>query len=198
LASRDIIVVGASTGGVPALQQFVGSLPRDFCASVFVTLHIPSWTKSMLPAILVRSGPLPASTPSQDEPIEPGHIYVAPPDHHLLLEPGRIHLWRGPKENNHRPAINPMFRSAAVAYGERVVGVVLTGSLDDGSAGLWWIKRYGGIAVVQDPLEAMAPSMPVSALQHVQVDYTVNISAMGSVLAKLVNGAHPARPAPPG
>ncbi|HEY1341565.1 MAG TPA: chemotaxis protein CheB, partial [Bryobacteraceae bacterium] len=136
----DIVVVGASSGGVEALQQFAGGLPRDFPAAVFVVLHLLPWAPSLLPDILSRAGPLTAMHAENDQPIEPGRIYVAPPDRHLLVEEDRMALWRGPKENLHRPAVNALFRSAAVAHRERVVGIVMSGALDDGSAGLWWIK----------------------------------------------------------
>ncbi len=162
--NRDIIVIGASAGGVSALQTLVRALPPSLPAAVFVVLHVPSWAPSALPQILARSGPLPANHASDNQIVEYGRIYVAPPDYHLLLAEGRTVLWRGPKENRFRPGINTLFRSAAGAYRERVTGVILTGALDDGSAGLWWIHRYGGAAVVQEPDEAAVPDMPRSAL----------------------------------
>src|SRR5690348_12303782 len=136
MPGHDIIVVGASAGGVEALMSIVGDLPGNLPAAVFVVLHIPAESPSFLPSILSRSGPLLASHPENGAEIEYGHIYIAPPDQHLLVENGTMRIVRGPKENRHRPAIDPLFRSAALAYGPRVVGVVLTGGLDDGTAGL--------------------------------------------------------------
>ena len=131
MANRDVIVVGASAGGVEALSRLARNLPQDLPASVFVVLHIPAQSTSLLPMILSRAGSLPASHPEDGERIENGHIYVAPPDRHLMIEPGRIRVVRGPTENRHRPAIDPLFRSAARAYGPRVIGVILTGTLED-------------------------------------------------------------------
>jgi two-component system chemotaxis response regulator CheB len=185
---RDIIAIGASAGGVEALQALVSTIPRDIPAALFVVLHMPSWTHSELPHVLARSGALPASHARHNEPIEHGKIYVAPPDYHLLVEKQRILLWRGPKENRHRPAVNALFRSAAVAYGERVTGVILSGALEDGSAGLWWVRRYGGAAMVQDPEEAAFPDMPRSALEHVDTAYVARLREMGALLTGLANG----------
>ena len=188
MASRDIIVIGASAGGVDTLAALVGRLPADLPASVFVVIHMAANFPSSMAAILSRAGPLPAKDARAEEVFAPGRIYVAPPDHHLLLEDGRIHVWRGPKENRVRPAINVLFRSAAVGYGPRVVGVVLSGTLEDGTAGLWWVKRYGGVAVVQNPADALFPGMIYSVLEHVKVDHIVNIAQMGDLLGQLVNG----------
>src|SRR5579859_862936 len=184
---HDIIVIGASTGGVEALRQVVRDLPRDLPAAVLVTLHIPPQGSSHLPQILSRAGVLPAEHPSDGERIEAGRIYVAPPDLHLMVEPGYIHLSRGPRENRSRPAVDPLFRSAARAYGPHVIGVVLTGALDDGTAGLYAIKRRGGIAIVQDPEEALIASMPASALEYVKVDYCVSLAEMPALLARLAS-----------
>lgn len=130
------------------------------------------------------------------ETITPGVIYVAPPDYHLLVEDGKMELWHGPKENRNRPAINPLFRSAATAYRERVIGVVLSGNLDDGSAGLWWVKKEGGIAIIQDPLRCEHPEMPRNALDYVDVDYVLDAPAIGPMLTRLASGALPSAPAP--
>ncbi len=185
MLGHDVIVVGASAGGVEALRGLVGSLPIDLPAAVFLVLHIPAQSPSLLPEILSRSGPLRALHPTNGEVIQHGLIYVAPPDHHLLLEDGFVRVVRGPRENRHRPAIDPLFRSAARAYGSRVVGVILTGSLDDGTAGLLAIKRRGGVAIVQDPDDALYSSMPRSALAHVDVDHVLVLSEIGPVLARL-------------
>lgn len=185
MPEHDIIVVGASAGGVEALQQFVRQLPPNLPAAVFVVLHLPPRTKSLLPEILAKASQLPAIHPQNGAAIEPGRIYVAPPDHHLMVERGHVHLSLGPKEQHHRPCINVMFRSAALAYGDRVTAVVLTGELDDGTAGLWEVKRRGGIAVVQNPEGAAFPSMPLSALREVDADYVMDIAEMGSLLTRL-------------
>lgn len=183
---RNVIVIGASAGGVEVLTQLVGTLPSSLDAAVFVTLHFPAHGTSVLPRLLSRAGPLETVHPADDAPVRPGRIYVAPPDHHMLVFRDRVRLVRGPPENGNRPALDPMFRSAALAHGSRVVGVVLTGNLDDGTSGLMAVKRRGGIAVVQDPTDAMFPSMPASALEHVRVDHVVSIGSLGPLLAWLV------------
>jgi two-component system chemotaxis response regulator CheB len=185
---RDIVVIGASAGGIEALTTLTRTLPSDLAAAVFIVLHIAPWAPSQLPQILGSNGPLPAWPARDQERIEHGNIYVAPPDYHLLLENNRTILWKGPKENRFRPAINPLFRSAASAYGERVTGVVLSGALDDGSAGLWWISRQGGMALVQDPDEALISDMPRSALEHVASAYVARVSEIGSLLTRLSLG----------
>ena len=185
MPGRDIVVVGTSAGGVEALRALVAGLPDDFSGSVFVVMHTAPDSPGVLAQILDRSGPLPAGNATDSERISPGHIYVAPPDMHLLLEPGRMRLTHGPKENRFRPAIDPLFRSAAQVFGPRVVGVILTGGLDDGTSGLWAVKRLGGVAVVQDPAEAFMPSMPLSAIGQVEVDYKLTLAEIPPVLARL-------------
>lgn len=185
MANRDIVVIGASAGGVEALMHLVSALPADFPAAVFVTLHVPPGAPSALPGILSREGPLPAANPRDGEPIEPGRIYVAPPDHHMLVKPGCVRLSRGPRENSARPAVDPMFRTAARAYGGRVVAVVLTGTLDDGTAGMMVVKGLGGTAVVQDPEDAPFPGMPASVLQHVPVDHVLPLAEIPDLLVRL-------------
>jgi two-component system chemotaxis response regulator CheB len=185
MPTQDIIVIGASVGGLDALRTIVGGLPKEFPASVFVVLHTSPEAPGVLADILNRAGNLPATNAVDRERIRPGRIYVAPPDHHLIVEPNRIRLTRGPKENRFRPAVDPLFRSAAQVYGPRVVGVVLTGYLDDGTAGLWAVKRLGGTAIVQDPLEALAPSMPASAMRQVKVDYCLPIAEIAQQLVRL-------------
>jgi two-component system chemotaxis response regulator CheB len=192
---HDIIVIGASSGGVEALQTLVSKLPADLPAAVFVVLHIGA--QSYLGPILDRAGPLAAAPPQSGEVIRPGRIYVAPPDRHLLLHNDHILLRRGPRENMSRPAIDPLFRSAAASFGGRVIGVVLTGALSDGAAGLRAIKRCGGLAVVQDPDDATVPEMPRSALRYAAVDRCVPIAMMAETLSALVHepaGATPEIP----
>src|SRR5688500_1848566 len=183
--SPPIIVIGGSAGGVEALMRIARQLPRDLPAAVFVALHFPVYSTSMLPRILERAGDLPAAHATDGALIEPGRIFVAPPDRHLIVLRQSVHVVRGPRENGHRPAIDPMFRSAAIAHGNRVVGVVITGNLDDGTAGLLAIKRRGGIAIVQNPTEALLPSLPASALEHVDVDFVLPLSAIGDQLRAL-------------
>ena len=185
MPNRDIAVLGASAGGVEALKALVSTLPRNYDGSIFVVLHVAPRSSSFLPQILSNSGSLPASHAREGEAIERGRIYVAPPDRHLVLERNHMHLSLGPKENHQRPCINVTFRSAAAAFGDRVAGVVLSGQLDDGTAGLWDIKRQGGIAAVQHPEEAAFPSMPLSALRDIEIDYTLPIAEIGPLLARL-------------
>ena len=182
---KDIIVIGTSAGGLEALRVLVGGLPADFAASVFVVLHTSPHSPGLLPAILERAGRLPALNPQDRERIRPGRIYVAPPDHHLVIEPGLARVTRGPKENRFRPAIDPLFRSAAQVYGPRVIGVILTGYLDDGTAGLWAVKRLGGTAVVQDPEDALVDSMPLSALRYVNADHCLPLGEIAPLLVRL-------------
>lgn len=190
-SARDVVVIGASSGGVEALMRIAGGLPSGLPASVFVAVHFPQGAPSALPRILSRSGPLPAAHPEDGEPIRRGRVYVAPPDRHLLLEDGRVRVVRGPKENRHRPAVDPLFRSAAVARGPRVVGVVLTGSGNDGTSGLISVKARGGVAVVQDPDDALFPWMPASALEFVEVDHSVALEKIAPLIARLAD--EPAR-----
>jgi two-component system chemotaxis response regulator CheB len=196
MAGHDILVLGASAGGVEALTEVIRGLPADFPAAVFIVLHLGEG-RSALPEILTRAGVLPVGHPVRGEPIRRGRIYVAPPDQHLLLGTGRLLVQRGAKENGHRPAIDVLFRSAAQVYGSRVVGVVLTGNLDDGTAGLLAIKRLGGIAVVQDPEEADYPGMPRSAIENVEVDHVAPLSALSALLVQLVHAPVPTRQEPP-
>ena len=185
MSNRDIVVIGASSGGIEALRTLAGGLRADFAGSIFVVLHTGPGAPGVLQAILGRAGPVPAVYAHDKEKIQSGKIYIAPADRHMLLEPGMICLSRGPKENRFRPAIDPLFRSAAEVYGPRVVGVILTGALDDGTAGLWAIKKLGGTAVVQDPKDAMFPSMPENALKYVSVDHCVSVTEMPALLMDL-------------
>jgi two-component system chemotaxis response regulator CheB len=197
MATRDIVVIGASAGGVEALRELARNLPRDFPAAVFIVVHIPTDSPSMLPRILERSGPLPAKHAKDGEAIVPGHIYVAPPNHHLLLKRGAAWVIYGPKENGHRPAIDPLFRTAARAYGHRVVAVVLSGNLNDGSHGLRTVKAHGGTVVVQDPEDALYPGMPSAAIEHVEVDHVFPIAAIADLLTRLVREPIPEGPPVP-
>jgi two-component system, chemotaxis family, protein-glutamate methylesterase/glutaminase len=182
-----MIVVGASAGGVEALITLVRALPADLPVAVCIVLHLPAQSPSMLPSILERAGQLPAVQSRDGMAIEYGRIYVAAPDHHLLIERGRLRVVHGPRENRHRPSVDPLFRSAAIAYGPRVLGVILTGALDDGTAGLHAIKQRGGVAIVQDPDEALYPSMPRSAIENVAVDYILPLAEIAPLLARLAH-----------
>ena len=186
MTSKDIIVIGASAGGVDALQRLCAALPADLPASVFVAQHLSPSARSMLPLLLDRAGPLPAILPKDGEAIERGRIYVAGPDLHMLVREGQVLMRRGPHENRTRPAVNALFRSAALAYGARVIGVVLTGLLDDGTEGLIAIKAAGGTSVIQHPDDAEWPSMPRNALKRDHVDHAVPLAELGALLARLV------------
>jgi two-component system chemotaxis response regulator CheB len=191
----DIIVVGASAGGVEALEQLIRNLPPSLPAAIFIVLHIPAHSKSVLPNILNRciekrhkeNFLLKAVHPKHGDAIQHNQIYIAPPDQHLLIKNGCVHLARGPKENSHRPAVDPLFRTAAKTYGQRVVGVILSGTLDDGTAGLMAIKQQGGIAIVQDPQETLYSGMSRSAIENVAVDHILSIAQIGSILVELAN-----------
>ena len=185
LDGHDIATIGASSGGIEALMNLVGDLPPDLPAAVFVVVHLSESLPSVLPRLLDRSGPLKAVHPEDGEPIRGGRIYVAPPNFHLLVERGRVRVARGPRENRHRPAVDPLFRTAARAYGPRVVGVILTGARNDGTAGLLAVKRRGGVAVVQDPDEAPFSGMPESALEYVDVDHCLPLEKIAPLLARL-------------
>jgi two-component system chemotaxis response regulator CheB len=194
MAGHDIIVIGTSAGGLKALSRVVKELPADLDASVFVVQHFPPDRKSLLPEILSDVGTLPASYPRHGDPVKRSRIYVAPPDHHLLLSDGRMTVVRGPQENRFRPSIDALFRSAARAHGSRVVGVVLTGALDDGTIGLQAIKARGGITVVQDPREAEYPSMPSSALRYADPDFTLPLDEIPDFLIRMSREPAPGSP----
>jgi two-component system chemotaxis response regulator CheB len=193
-ATRDVIVVGASAGGVEALTALARGLPPDLPAAVFVVLHLPMDATSHLPSILDRAGPLPAVSATDGSPIHPGRIYVAPPNRHLMLEGDRIHLSIGPRVNSLRPSIDVLFRSAARSFSSRVIGVVLSGTLDDGTLGLDAIKMRGGVAIIQDPDEARFSGMPRSAIERVTPDFVVAVAQIPALLAQLSvdsSGEHP-------
>ena len=192
MPKRDIIVIGASSGGMDALKTLLGSLPADLPAAVFVVWHVGPNSPNMLPKLLSRVCALKVTAGRNDDPIVHGTVYIAPPDRHLLVDDGRVRVTYGPKENRFRPAIDTLFRSAAYAYGPRVIGVVLTGQLDDGTAGLWAIKDRGGLAIIQDPAEAEFPSMPSTARRYVAIDYELPVAEIGPTLARLTATALPA------
>lgn len=185
-----LIVIGASEGGVSALQALAAAFPPDLPAAVLVVLHVGAHN-STLAAILSHAGPLLALNPKNGEEITPGRIYVAPPDHHMIVGDGLIRLTKGPRENFARPSIDPLFRSAAEAYGPSVIGVILTGGLNDGTAGLYEIKRRGGIVIVQDPNEATNPSMPLSALRHVAVDHCAPLAMLPHLIQQVLKDISP-------
>jgi two-component system, chemotaxis family, protein-glutamate methylesterase/glutaminase len=193
---HDVVVVGASAGGVEVLGQLVAGLPADLPAAVFVVVHIRPHHASELAELLSTRGPLHATFALHGEPIVPGRIYLAPPDNHLVVRPGYVDVTRGPKENGHRPAVDTLFRTASKAYGPRVLGVVLSGNQDCGTAGLLSVKARGGIAVVQDPAEAFAAEMPQSAVDHVQIDEIVRAADLGATIGRIVATEPGASPVP--
>ena len=185
MPTRDTIVIGTSAGGVQALTTLVAGLPADLPAAVFIVLHIPPESMGLLPTILARECQLPVAHPVDGENIRRGQIYVAPPDVHLLIEKHHVRLVHGPKENLHRPSIDALFRSAARWAGPRAIGVVLTGARDDGAVGMRDIKQRGGISIVQDPREALFPSMPMSVMKTIKVDYSLPLGEIAYLLDKL-------------
>jgi two-component system, chemotaxis family, protein-glutamate methylesterase/glutaminase len=182
MAGVEIVVIGASAGGVQALLEILSDLPRDLRAALLVVVHTPPGRASNLPDVLSRGGNLPASFVRPDQILEPGHVYVAPPDYHMLATHIGATLNHGPKENGFRPAIDPLFRTAARIYGSRAMGVILSGALDDGAYGLKLIMDAGGVAVVQDPKEAMVQSMPLSALQYVDTDHVLTTAGIAQLI----------------
>jgi two-component system, chemotaxis family, protein-glutamate methylesterase/glutaminase len=183
--TKQLVVIGTSAGGIEALRILTAALPANFPAPICIVVHVAPQSPRLVHEILNRSGALPASSPRNGERLQGGRIYVAPPDHHLVVEPGCLRTTKGPRENRFRPAIDPLFRSAAQVYGPAAIGVILTGNLDDGAAGLWAIKRLGGIAVVQHPDDAMFPSMPHHALERVKADHVVSLVEIAPLLERL-------------
>lgn len=198
MGNRDIIVIGGSAGATAALKSILGRLPTSLPAAVFVVLHVPSQGIGVLSTVVAAAGRLPVRQAENGMRIENGHVYLAAPDHHLLVHDGHIILGNGPRENMARPAIDPLFRSAALYYGPRVIGVVLSGLLSDGAAGLDAIKRCGGVALVQDPADAIADEMPRHALEATTVDLCMPSSRLGDVLSDLaLAGPGMSLPIPP-
>ena len=185
MRTNHLVVIGGSAGGIDALREIVRGLGEDFPAPICVVLHTSPQAPGVLDAILSRAGKLDATNARDRDKLEPGRIYVAPPDFHLLVEPGIVRVTKGPRENRFRPAVDPLFRSAAQVYGPAAIGVVLTGNLDDGTAGLLAIKQLGGTAIVQDPADALFPAMPRNALQNVRVDYSVPLTEIAPLLRRL-------------
>jgi two-component system, chemotaxis family, protein-glutamate methylesterase/glutaminase len=186
VAANRLIVIGASAGGVETSSRLLGLLSVGLPAAIVVVVHVSRASPGVLPSILARSTRLRVKRAEHGDTLNDGFVYVAPPDHHVLVRDGHVETNRGPRENRQRPAIDPLFRSAAVAYGPRAIGVVLTGFLDDGTAGLAAIKRLGGISVVQDPKDALFAGMPQSALERVDIDHRASLAEMGPLLARLV------------
>ena|SRR5437899_149530 len=182
----SIVAAGASMGGVETLSKLVSSLPGDFKAPLLVVMHTAPHGPGLLPQILGQAGRLPAKHAEEGDPIAAGKIYVAPPDQHLLVDNGRLRLSRGPAVNRNRPSIDVLFQTAAEAYGAKVIGVVLTGSLSDGVAGLQRIKANGGTTIVQDPNDALCPEMPLNALRAGSIDYTVPLAEIPALIAELI------------
>ena len=187
MANHDILAVGTSAGGVEALIFLAHRLQRDLPAAVLLTIHLPSFAKSSFDEVLTRAGPLPAAFARNGDLLKKSRIYVAPPDRHLLVDGDRLTLGEGPRENNARPAIDPMLRSAAICCSSRTVGVVLTGTLGDGASGLWAVQQAGGITVVQDPKDAAFAEMPLTALSRAQPEHVVPLADMPALLERLVH-----------
>jgi two-component system chemotaxis response regulator CheB len=182
-----VLAVGTSAGGVEALTKLAAALPADFPAPVLVVLHVPSFSASNMPAILDRVGPLTADHARDHEPLVAGRIYVAPPDFHLLAEREEVRVLQGPHEHNHRPAIDPLFRSVALAFGAGAIALVLTGALHDGAAGAVAVSAGGGTVIVQDPKDALYPDMPMHAIAadpSAQVAVLADIPALVDRIAR--------------
>jgi len=186
MPARNVVVIGASAGGLEGLMRIVRDLDADLPAAVFVAMHVSPSAKSRLPEILRRIAPYPTRAVVGNDPIEEGCLYVATPDRHLVIEDGRVFASTAPRENHHRPSVDALFRSAAISYGPHTVGVILSGTLDDGTAGLRWIKRSGGTALVQDPAEALFRGMPASAIANVDVDRVLRAEEIASGIADAV------------
>lgn len=194
---HDIVVIGASAGGLEAIRHILGAMPRDLDATLLIVLHTTSRARSLLPEIFERGCQLPVSHPRDGEVLERGRVYVAPPGFHMIVEDGFLRVLQGPRENLQRPAVDPLFRSAAAAYGPRVIGIILTGMLDDGTAGLMVVRASGGKAIVQDPETALYPGMPRSALAHVPDAVSAPLYDIPALLLQLIRSPVPLESAHP-
>jgi two-component system chemotaxis response regulator CheB len=188
ISNPELVLIGGSAGSLTAIREIVSAFPANMPAAVIVVVHMSPRGKSVLPTLLEREGGLPARQLNDGDKLEPANIYVAVPDRHVVVAEGHVHLSRGPKEGLHRPSINVTFRSAAMAYGPRAIGILLSGMLDDGAAGLWEIANHGGITIIQDPAEAPYPSMPLNALRDAKIDFTLRVGEIGRVINELVRG----------
>jgi two-component system chemotaxis response regulator CheB len=182
-----IVVIGASAGGLEALKKIIKGLPADFHSPILIVWHMSPEVRGVLPDLLNRENTIFAAHANPNEEIKSNRIYIAPPDHHMMVDNGRILTTHGPKENRFRPAVDPLFRSAAYAYGNRVIGIILSGALDDGTAGLWTVKHYGGVTIVQDPNDAEVPSMPENAIREVKIDHCKRADELSKLLVELSN-----------
>lgn len=189
---KFIVVIGTSAGGMRALEELVMQLPPDIDASFFIVLHLSrKGVGELLFTRLQKYTALPCKIPAHEEPIEKGVIYIAPPDNHMILADGKVLIGKGAPENRWRPSINNLFRSAAAHYNSRVIGIILTGLLDDGTSGMASVKRAGGLAIVQDPQEADHPDMPLSVLDNVEVDFIESLPNMGRLLQEIISSTEP-------
>lgn len=184
---RNIIVIGGSAESIESLKEIVSNLPADFPSSLFVVVHVSADAPSMLAKLLCNSSPLPATNPCDEEPIRTDHVYVSRPDRHLTIEDGKVRILRGPRENRHHPAIDPLFRTAARVFGPRAVGIVLSGRQDDGSAGIYAVNQRGGVAIVQDPNDAIYKDMPSRALEYAEPHYILPARDIAPILVEAAN-----------
>ena len=187
MAVSRVVVIGTSAGGIAALRELARDLPPDFPAPICIVLHIAPQSPELVPDILSRVARMPVIHPRDRQRLEAGTIFVAPPDRHLIVEPGCLRLTTGPRENCFRPAIDPLFRTAAQVYGPAAIGVILTGNLGDGTEGLRALKQLGGVAIVQDEKDARFPAMPADAARHVPIDYCVPLNELAGLLGRLVS-----------
>ena len=186
MTAKRVVVIGGSSGALEVVRSIAARLSAGLPAAVCVVLHTAPESPGVLPSIIGKTTALPTSAAETGMRLDTGRIYVAPPDHHLVIEPGRLRITRGPRENCFRPAIDPLFRSAGQVYGPAAIGIVLSGDLDDGTAGLWALRQMGGVAIVQDPAEALFPSMPASAIRHVAPDHVVGPAEIAPLIERLL------------